>query len=137
MYEVYDGLRSKLSSALKEINRTGKLNGAALDELHTITDTIKNIDKIQMLENDSYSQDGGRWEDNGSYDSRNSYANRRGSNYVRGYYRGGTMHSGHHDNMTYSDGKTMMIEQLEEMLNNADEKQQTAIRRCLEEIDRY
>ena len=25
----------------------------------------------------------------------------------------------------------------EEMLNNADEKQQTAIRRCLEEIDRY
>ena len=137
MHEVYDGLRSKLSSALKEINRTGKLNGAALDELHTITDTIKNIDKIQMLENDGYSQDGGRWEANGGYDSRNSYANRRGSNYVRGYYRGGTMHSGHHDNMSYGDGKTMMIEQLEEMLNNADEKQQTAIRRCLEEIDRY
>ena len=84
-----------------------------------------------------YSESGGRWEANGSYDSRNSYANRRGSNYVRGYYRGGTMHSGHHDNMSYSDGKTMMIEQLEEMLNNADEKQQTAIRRCLEEIDRY
>ena len=83
MHEVYDGLRSKLSSALKEINRTGKLNGAALDELHTITDTIKNIDKIQMLENDGYSQDGGRWEANGSYDSRNSYANRRGSNYVK------------------------------------------------------
>lgn len=137
MHEVYDGLRSKLSSALKEINRTGKLNGAALDELHTITDTIKNIDKIQMLEDDGYSQDGGRWEANGSYDSRNSYANRRGSNYVRGYYRGGTMHSGRHDNMSYSDGKSMMIEQLEEMLNNADEKQQTAIRRCLEEIDRY
>lgn len=130
MREIYDGLRSKLSSALKEINRTGKLTGSSLSELHMITDTIKNIDKIEMLEeNDNYSQNGGRWEATGSYDGGNSYG-RRG-NYVRGYYRNGNEEYSRNRN-----GCDTMIEQLEYMLNQADGSQRDVIKKCLDELNR-
>ena len=38
-----------------------------LEIIHKLTDTIKNLDKIEMLEEDSYNRDGD-WESRGSYD---------------------------------------------------------------------
>lgn len=64
MYE----LRDMLCKELDELARKGELGAGDLDIAHKLTDTIKNIDKIQMLEDDGYSM------------------RRRGTHYVRGHY---------------------------------------------------
>ena len=148
MHEVYEGLRSKLSMSLKELNKTGKLSGAALNELHMVTDTIKNLDKIEALEDGGYSEATDFMGEGRMYGT--SYARgRRGSvrrdnmgRYSRndGYSEGGSFYG---DGMSYArrgysrgDGKEEMMEELEEMMQNADGSSREAIRRCMEEIKR-
>lgn len=55
MKSMYD-LRDMLCKELDEITRKGELGAGDLDIVHKLTDTIKNIDKIEMLEDDGYSQ---------------------------------------------------------------------------------
>ena len=59
---LYD-LREMLCEELDEYNRDAKngLNERTLDTVHKLTDTIKNIDKIMMLEDGDYSRTG-EWE---------------------------------------------------------------------------
>ena len=127
---LYD-LREMLCEELDEYNRDAKngLNERTLDTVHKLTDTIKNIDKIMMLEDGDYSRTG-EWEADmrGSYGrtenySRgNSYAN-RGRHYVRGHYsRDGAMDK--------------MKRQLQEMLDDADDDSiRRAIQRCMDAIE--
>lgn len=148
MHEVYEGLRSKLSMSLKELNKTGKLSGAALNELHMVTDTIKNLDKIEALEDDGYSEATDFMGEGRMYGT--SYARGRRGNVRRdnmgrysrndGYSEGGSSYG---DGMSYArrgssygGGKEMMMEQLEEMMDTADGSSREAIRRCMEEIKR-
>lgn len=129
MYE----LREMLCKELDELARKGELGAGDLDIAHKLTDTIKNIDKIEMLEDDGYSMGGdysrrysrdGNWETDmrGSYGRDMSNA-RRGSHYVRGHYsRDGAMDS--------------MKRQLQEMLDNADDESiRRAIQRCMDTIE--
>ena len=52
-------LKDKLCEELEEIARKGELGAGDLEIVHKLTDTIKNIDKIEMLEeDDGYSRDG-------------------------------------------------------------------------------
>ena len=86
MYE----LRDMLCKELDEIARKGELKTGDLEIVHKLTDTIKNIDKIEALEDDGYSgrySRGGDWEADmrGTYGRGSSYA-RRGTHYVRGHY---------------------------------------------------
>lgn len=148
MHEVYEGLRSKLSMSLKELNKTGKLSGAALNELHMVTDTIKNLDKIEALEDGGYSEATDFMGEGRMYGT--SYARGRRGNVRRdnmgrysrgdGYSEGGSSYG---DGMSYArrgnsygGGKEMMMEQLEEMMDTADGSSREAIRRCMEEIKR-
>lgn len=148
MHEVYEGLRSKLSMSLKELNKTGKLSGAALNELHMVTDTIKNLDKIEALEDGGYSEATDFMGEGRMYGT--SYARGRRGNVHRdnmgrysrgdGYSEGGSSYG---DGMSYArrgssygNGKEMMMEQLEEMMDTADGSSREAIRRCMEEIKR-
>lgn len=73
---TYEDLRDMLCKELEEIAEKGELSAGGLDTLHKLTDTIKNIDKIEVLEDVGYSNDGD-WE-----------AEMRG-NYGRGYFRDG------------------------------------------------
>ena len=50
------------------------MSACNLESVHKLTDTIKNIDKIIMIEEDGYSQAGGR--NTRGYGDGNSYANR-------------------------------------------------------------
>lgn len=86
-------LKEKLWDELEELDdKAGKekLSVGDLEMAHKLTDTIKNIDKICMLEDDGdgYSQ-AGNWEAmgrmNGTYGGGNSYAN-RGKHLVREHY---------------------------------------------------
>ena len=123
---LYD-LREMLCEELDEYNRDAKngLNERVLDTVHKLTDTIKNIDKIMMLEDGDYSRTG-EWEADmrGSYgrtenyNRGNSYAN-RGRHYVRGHYSRG-------------DGRERMISDIENMMQDATGAERDAYKRALD-----
>lgn len=123
---LYD-LREMLCEELDEYNRDAKngLNERVLDTVHKLTDTIKNIDKIMMLEDGDYSR-AGEWEadmrgsfsrDAGNgYNRGNSYAN-RGRHYVRGHY-------------SRTDGRERMISDIEDMMQEATGAEREAYKRA-------
>lgn len=114
MKSMYD-LRDMLCKELDEITRKGELGAGDLDIVHKLTDTIKNIDKIEAMEEDGYSSR------RDEYDMRGR--GRRGTHYVRGHYS----RDGGIDNMK---------RQLQEMLDNADgESIRRAIQRCMDTIE--
>ena len=123
---LYD-LREMLCEELDEYNRDAKngLNERVLDTVHKLTDTIKNIDKIMMLEDGDYSRSGeweadmrGNYGRTESYNRGNSYAN-RGRHYVRGHYSRG-------------DGRERMISDIENMMQDATGAERDAYKRALD-----
>ncbi len=72
-------LRSVLCEELGKIaDKGGNISAGDLEAAHKLTDTIKNIDKISMLEEaDGYSQR--YYRDGSSYDRGNSYTRRDGN----------------------------------------------------------
>ena len=114
MKSMYD-LRDMLCKELEEITRKGELGAGDLDIVHKLTETIKNIDKIEAMEEDGYSSR------RDEYDMRGR--GRRGTHYVRGHYS----RDGGIDNMK---------RQLQEMLDNADDESiRRAIQRCMDTIE--
>lgn len=134
-------LKEMLCKELDEITKKGELNAGGLDAVHKLTDTIKNIDKIMMLEDDDdgYSQRGGygrggdrgysragEWEARGHFgrhgydDHGSSYARRRDS---RGRY-------------SRDEGRHEMMETLEEMMSTAQGKDREIISRAMDELRR-
>ena len=135
--EYMHELKEKLCDELEEIARKPEMGAGDLEIIHKLTDTIKNIDKIDMLEDDGYSQAGYR--DRGSsYNRGSSYAN-RGKHYVRGHYsRDGYSMEGRGNRGGYSrhDAKEAMMEQMEMLMEQAgSEREREAIRRCMSQLE--
>ncbi len=159
--EGLNKLKEILYGELEEYSRKSELTSGSLEAIHKITDTIKNIDKIEMLEEYGESDE--------SYEGGGSYAGRRGSRYVHGYYRrgsynngggsynneggsygnggggsygggsyGGGSYEGGNSGRRYSrdDGKDHMIKKMREMMDGAEEPQREAIRHCIEKLER-
>lgn len=123
MSKAMDDLRDMLCKELDEIARKGELGTGDLEITNKLTATIKNIDKIERMENDGYSR-GGDWEADirGAYGRGNSYE-RRGTHYVRGHY-------------SRTDAMERMRTQLEEMYRSADDdRTKNALRRCLDTLE--
>lgn len=137
--KAMEDLRETLCSELDEIARKGEMSAGDLEAVHKLTDTIKNIDKIIMLEEGGYSQ-AVDTDDRIAYGGGNSYAN-RGRHWVRGHYSrdGGDVYDGRRDNRgrySRADGKEHMMEQLHEMMEDAPtERQRAAIKRCMEQLE--
>ena len=55
-------LKEKLCEELEEIARKPEMSAGDLEAAHKLTDTIKNIDKIEMLEEDDGYSRAGTWE---------------------------------------------------------------------------
>lgn len=130
--QAMDELREMLCKELDEISRKGELGAGDLDIVHKLTDTIKNIDKIEMLEDDGYSRDGA-WEADmrGTYGRGNSYANRRGTHYVSGHYsRRGT------DGYSRTDSIEAFRDRAREMMRNASGEEREVLQRCVDALDR-
>lgn len=128
MYE----LKEKLCKELDSIAKKPDMSAGDLETVHKLTDTIKNIDKIDMLEDGGYSQNGD-WSENSSYGRGSSYAN-RGRHLVRAHYsrRGGYSREGY----SRDGAKDRMMDHLEEMMQDASsEKERDAIRRCMSQIE--
>lgn len=88
----------------------GKLSAGDLETLHKLTDTVKNIDKIEILENDEGYSEESQWMGEGrmygtSYDNEGSYARGRGRNAkrdIRGRYSRDSR--SYNDRRSYNDG---------------------------------
>lgn len=152
MEELYE-VESKLKKA-----GDGKISAGDLEYIHKLTDTIKNIDKIEMLEEgDGYSEDGGNWMARGmyggnSYEGGNSSARRKRDSMGRysreggGYGEdGGSSYDGEgrgggrgysRERYSRADAKEHMIEKMEEMMGMAEsEEERRAIRQCIQKLE--
>lgn len=125
--EKMDKLRKNLCRELEEIANKSELSAGDLQVVHTLTDTIKNLDKIEYLEGGEYSGDM-------SYTGRGSYTARGGSysrgepgysgtgSYGRVSYDGGNSYGRHYVRAHYSrdDGMDMMIHRINEMIGEGN-----------------
>ena len=127
--EYMHELKDKLCDELEEIANKGELGAGDLEIIHKLTDTIKNLDKIGMLE-DGYSQ-AGDWEVEGrAYNRGNSYRGRKRDSMGR-YSR-----DGYSRDDRYSRDGDRMMEEMESLLDRAgSEKERQAIRRCMQQME--
>jgi hypothetical protein len=153
MHDLKDLLCAELEDYAEKGKKSGKMSMGDLDSIHKLTDTVKNILKIDMLEEESgYSEDGhymGEGRIYGTsydgYDRGTSYARGRGryakrdsmGRYSRddGYMRSDGR--GMRDGYSRDEGKAYMMEQLEDMMEDAEKPaEKEALRRCMEALKR-
>ena len=133
LHKIKDALCRELEEAGRKIEKNDTLSAGDLEYLYKLTDTVKNIDKIEMLEESGYSRDGD-WDTNGTYTGGASYARRRDS---RGRYARDNYSRDSYPRYSRDDAKSHMIEQLEELMGNASsEREREALRRCMEQIEK-
>ena len=168
MYDLKDLLCAELEDYAEKGKKSGKMSMGDLDSIHKLTDTVKNILKINMLEEESgYSEDGHYMGEGRIYGTsyESGYSERGGSSYARGrgryakrdsmgrysrdggmsydddmsYARGGRMgnRGGMRGGYSRDDGKHYMMEQLEEMMEEAEKPaEKEALRRCMDALKR-
>lgn len=121
-------LKEKLCMELEEIARKPEMSAGDLETVHKLSDTIKNIDKIDMLEDDGgYSRDGD-WESRGSYNRDSSYRGRKRDSMGRYSRAGRVMYS-------RDDAKEHVMDEMEEAMNAATtEREREIIRRAMEQL---
>ena len=153
MEDLKDLLCAELEDYAEKGKKSGKMSMGDLDSIHKLTDTVKNILKIDMLEGETgYSEDGAYMGEGRiygtSYDRGTSYARGRGRYAKRdsmGRYSSRGM--SYDDDMSYArggrrgysrdDGKAYMMEQLEDMMEDAEKPaEKEALRRCMEALKR-
>lgn len=131
--EYMHELKEKLCDELEEIANKGELGAGDLEIVHKLTDTIKNLDKIEMLEDGGYSQ-AGDWEADmrGTYGRGSSYRGRKRDSMGR-YSREGR---GGRGGYSRNDAKEAMMEQMEMLMDQAgSEREREAIRRCMGQLE--
>ena len=133
--EYMHELKEKLCMELDEIAKKPEMSAGDLEAAHKLTDTIKNIDKIEMLEEDAgYSRDGDwEMEGRGSYNRGSSYRGRKRDSMGR-YSRTGRMYP----DRVYSrgDAKELMMEQMEDMMGGANEREKEILRRAMDQLEK-
>ena len=127
-----------------------------LDSIHKLTDTVKNILKIDMLDGETgYSEDGAYMGEGRIYGTSYDDGMRRGGGYSYARGRGryakrdsmgrysrddGYMRRdgrGMRDGYSRDEGKAYMMEQLEDMMEDAEKPaEKEALRRCMEALKR-
>lgn len=127
-------LKDMLCEELDKIVEKGTISMGDLEIVHKLTDTMKNIDKIEMYEGGSEYSGDGDWVASGNYsngsnrrmyNSGRSYADRgysgRSRHYVRGHY-------------SYGDDTEMLTERLEHMMNEGgmSQSEKDTLRRAVD-----
>lgn len=164
--EYIEKIKKMLCKELDEYATKNKLSMADIDVIHKLTDTVKNLDKIEMLEDESgYSEArGGRGRGGrssyamggSSYDDDMMYSERRGRgrNAKRdsmgryssegGSYEGGSSYDDYSEESSYrggrgysrDDAKYHMMNKLGMMMEDADPKEREALKECMRAIER-
>lgn len=148
-------LKEALCEELDKFAKSGDITVNSLEKIHKLTDTIKNIDKIMALEEESGYSEAGEWIADGRMHG-TSYARGRGRNAKRdsmgrysresgyseegrqgnSYARQGMNRGYRRDGYSRDGAKEYMIEQLEEMKENVgSEKERQAISHCIKQLE--
>ena len=154
MHDLKDLLCAELEDYAEKGKKSGKMSMGDLETVHKLTDTVKNIMKIDVLKEEAgYSEDGhymgeGRiygtsYDDGMHREGGYSYARGRGR-YARRdsmgrYSRDGGMsyRGGMRGGYSRDDAKSYMIEQIEEMMEEAEKPaEKEALRRCMDALKR-
>ena len=138
MHDLKDLLCAELEDYAEKGKKSGKMSMGDLESIHKLTDTVKNILKIDMLEEESgYSEDGHYIGEGRIYGTSYDDEMRRGVGYS--YARGRGRYAKRDSMGRYSrdDGKEYMMEQLEDMMEDAEKPaEKEALRRCMEALKR-
>ena len=128
-------LKDKLCKELEEIARKPEMSAGDLEAVHKLTDTIKNLDKIEMLEDGGYSRDGDwEMEGRGSYERGASYRGRKRDSMGR-YSRDGRY--GPTTRMySRAEAKDDMMAKLEDMMGSANDQERAILRRAMTELEK-
>lgn len=116
-------IRDMLCDELEKFAEHGEMNASALEMVDKLTHSIKSIDTILAM--NGYSEDGRSYErgnsrryDGGGYERGNS---RRSGRSYRGY--------------SMADHKEKVIEQLEDMMQDADAGTKAAIKKAIHSLE--
>ena len=153
--EYIEKIKKMLCKELDEYAMKQKLTGGDLDMIWRLTDTVKNLDKISMLEEseDGYSEARGgmrgrSYMHGSSYDDDMMYSERRGRgrNAKRdsmGRYSSedGSSYDDYSEermNRRYSmnDAKDHLLNKMGEMMSSADEEQREILKDAMRKIER-
>ena len=153
MHDLKDLLCAELEDFAEKGKKSGKMSMGDLETVHKLTDTVKNIMKIDVLKEEAgYSEDtdfmgegrmyGTSYDDGMHREGGYSYA--RGRRYAKRDSMGrysrddGMMHrGGMRGGYSRDDGKHYMMEQLEEMMEEAEKPvEKEALRRCMDALKR-
>ena len=156
MHDLKDLLCAELEDYAEKGKNSGKMSMGDLDSIHKLTDTVKNILKIDMLEGETgYSEDGAYMGEGRIYGTSYDDGMRRGVGYSYARGRGryakrdsmgrysrddGYMRRdgrGMRDGYSREEGKAYMMEQLEGMMEDTEKPaEKEALRRCMEALKR-
>ena len=156
MEDLKDLLCAELEDYAEKGKKSGKMSMGDLDSIHKLTDTVKNILKIDMLEGETgYSEDGAYMGEGRIYGTSYDDGMRRGGGYSYARGRGryakrdsmgrysrddGYMRRdgrGMRDGYSRDEGKAYMTEQLEDMMEDAEKPaEKEALRRCMDALKR-
>ena len=156
MHDLKDLLCAELEDYAEKGKKSEKMSMGDLDSIHKLTDTVKNILKIDMLEGETgYSEDGAYMGEGRIYGTSYDDEMRRGGGYSYARGRGryakrdsmgrysrddGYMRRdwrGMRDGYSRDEGKAYMMEQLEDMMEDAEKPaEKEALRRCMDALKR-
>lgn len=154
MHDLKDLLCAELEDYAEKGKKSGKMSMGDLDSIHKLTDTVKNILKIDMLEDESgYSEDGAYMGEGRIYGTSYDDGMRRGVGYS--YARGRGRYAKRDSMGRYSrddgymrrdvrdggysreEGKEYMMERIGELMDEAQKPaEKEALRRCMDALKR-
>ena len=156
MHDLKDLLCAELEDYAEKGKKSGKMSMGDLDSIHKLTDTVKNILKIDMLEDETgYSEDGTYMGEGRTYGTSYDGGMRRGVGYSYARGRGryakrdsmgrysrddGYMRRdgrGMRDGYSRDDGKEYMMERLGELMDEASTPtEREALKKCMQALER-
>ena len=164
MEDLKDLLCAELEDYAEKGKKANKMSAGDLEAIHKLTDTVKNILKIDMLEEEGgYSEDGHYMGEGRIYGTsyESGYSERGGSSYARGrgryakrdsmgryssrggmsyddymsYARGGR--GGNRGGYSRDDGKHYMMGELERLMEKAStHTEREALEKCMQALER-
>lgn len=154
MHDLKDLLCAELEDYAEKGKKSGKMSMGDLESIHKLTDTVKNIMKIDVLKEEAgYSEDGhymgeGRiygtsYDDGMHREGGYSYARGRGRYAKRDsmgrYSRDNGMHyrGGMRGGYSRDDGKHYMMGELERLMDEANTPtEREALKKCMQALER-
>lgn len=144
--EYIEKIKKMLCKELDEYAMKQKISGADLDMIWKLTDCVKNLDKIALLEEESegYSEArsgrGGRsYMGGSSYDDDMMYSERQGRGRNARRDRMGRYSSEDgisYDDYSMDDAKDHLMRELCEKMEGASPKEREALKQCMRAIER-